>query len=61
VTTAVDVLKPKTQSTDKRIAFWTAYKPLADEFDREFQEKYGDNLDASLIFVGTTFCLSYLP
>ncbi|KAF8142819.1 hypothetical protein K438DRAFT_1680492, partial [Mycena galopus ATCC 62051] len=37
---------------DKKIAFWTAYKALADEFDKEFQEKYGQDLDTSLIFAG---------
>ncbi|KAJ6560802.1 hypothetical protein DFH09DRAFT_809603, partial [Mycena vulgaris] len=37
---------------DKKTAFWTAYKTLADEFDKEFQRKYGDDLDTSLIFAG---------
>ncbi|KAJ6560877.1 hypothetical protein DFH09DRAFT_895836, partial [Mycena vulgaris] len=31
---------------------WMAYKTLADEFDKEFQRKYGDDLDTSLIFAG---------
>ncbi|KAJ7833293.1 hypothetical protein B0H13DRAFT_1579305, partial [Mycena leptocephala] len=31
---------------------WTAYKTLADEFDKEFQRKYGNDLDTSLIFAG---------
>ncbi|KAJ6449091.1 hypothetical protein DFH09DRAFT_1016733, partial [Mycena vulgaris] len=48
----VESLKPQTQSSDKKTAFWTAYKTLADEFDKEFQRKYGDNLDTSLIFAG---------
>ncbi|KAJ7923930.1 hypothetical protein B0H13DRAFT_1602144, partial [Mycena leptocephala] len=50
----IEVLKPQPQSpgTDKKIAFWTAYKTLADEFDKEIQKKYGDNLDTSLIFAG---------
>jgi len=34
------------------IAFCTAYKTLADEFDAELQGKYGQDLDASLIFAG---------
>ncbi|KAJ7897789.1 hypothetical protein B0H13DRAFT_1449793, partial [Mycena leptocephala] len=37
---------------DKKIAFWTAYKKLADEFDAELQGKYGQGLDTSLIFAG---------
>ncbi|KAJ7736702.1 hypothetical protein B0H16DRAFT_1326481, partial [Mycena metata] len=37
---------------DKKTTFWTAYKTLADEFDKELQRKYGDNLDTSLIFAG---------
>ncbi|KAJ7836456.1 hypothetical protein B0H14DRAFT_3460678 [Mycena olivaceomarginata] len=51
---AVEALKPQPQSpgTDKKIAFWTAYKTLADEFDKEIQRKYGDDLDTSLIFAG---------
>ncbi|KAJ6560889.1 hypothetical protein DFH09DRAFT_509000 [Mycena vulgaris] len=48
----VESLKPQTQSSDKKTAFWTAYKTLADEFDKEFQRKYGDDLDTSLIFAG---------
>ncbi|KAJ6553185.1 hypothetical protein B0H19DRAFT_1155869 [Mycena capillaripes] len=49
---AVEALKQQPQSPDKKIAFWTAYKTLADEFDKEFQEKYGADLDTSLIFAG---------
>ncbi|KAF8200564.1 hypothetical protein K438DRAFT_1582645, partial [Mycena galopus ATCC 62051] len=51
---AVEALKPQPHSpgTDKKIAFWTAYKTLADEFDKEIQRKYGDDLDTSLIFAG---------
>ncbi|KAJ7808810.1 hypothetical protein B0H14DRAFT_2525055, partial [Mycena olivaceomarginata] len=52
VAKAVEALHYKRQSTDKRIAFWTAYKTLADEFDKEFQAKYGADLDTSLIFAG---------
>ncbi|KAJ7330906.1 hypothetical protein DFH08DRAFT_966662 [Mycena albidolilacea] len=51
LTTAIEALKQKPQSPDK-VAFWTAYKTLADEFDKEIQSKYGDNLDTSLIFAG---------
>ncbi|KAJ7684079.1 hypothetical protein B0H14DRAFT_3176995 [Mycena olivaceomarginata] len=49
---AIEALKQKPQSPDKKIAFWTAYKSLADEFDKEIQEKYKDDLDTSLIFAG---------
>ncbi|KAJ7144407.1 hypothetical protein C8R44DRAFT_570449, partial [Mycena epipterygia] len=37
---------------DKKTAFWTTYKKLADEFDKEFQSKYGDDLNSALIFAG---------
>ncbi|KAJ7792086.1 hypothetical protein B0H14DRAFT_2394941, partial [Mycena olivaceomarginata] len=39
---------------DKMTTFWTAYEKLADEFDKELQKKYGNDLDTSLIFVGTS-------
>jgi hypothetical protein len=52
---AVEALKQQPQSPDKKIAFWTAYKTLADEFDKELQEKYGADLDTSLIFVCTWY------
>ncbi|KAJ7231493.1 hypothetical protein C8J57DRAFT_957356, partial [Mycena rebaudengoi] len=32
--------------------FWNAYKTLADEHDKEFLQKYGTDLDTSLIFAG---------
>jgi hypothetical protein len=51
LTKAVEALKQQPQSTDTKTAFWTAYKTLADEFDKEFQRKYGNDLDTSLIFV----------
>ncbi|KAJ7142275.1 hypothetical protein C8R44DRAFT_603197 [Mycena epipterygia] len=37
---------------DKKTKFWTEYQKLADEFDKEFKDKYGDDLDNSLIFAG---------
>ncbi|KAF7352326.1 hypothetical protein MVEN_01196300 [Mycena venus] len=52
VTKAVEALKHQPQSPDRKIAFWTAYKKLADEFDNELQAKYGQDLDTSLIFAG---------
>ncbi|KAJ7740183.1 hypothetical protein B0H14DRAFT_2407625 [Mycena olivaceomarginata] len=50
--TAIEALTQKPQSPDKKIAFWTAYKSLADEFDKEIQEKYKNDLDTTLIFAG---------
>jgi hypothetical protein len=37
---------------DAQTAFWTSYKTLAEEYDLEFQRKYGQVLDIALIFVG---------
>ncbi|KAJ7300831.1 hypothetical protein DFH08DRAFT_643705, partial [Mycena albidolilacea] len=37
---------------DKKTAFWKAYKTLVDEFDEDFQRKYGNDLDSALIFAG---------
>ncbi|KAJ7894509.1 hypothetical protein B0H14DRAFT_2683432 [Mycena olivaceomarginata] len=51
LTVAVEALKQQPPSTDKKTAFWTRYKTLADEFDNDFQKKYGNDLDTSLIFV----------
>jgi hypothetical protein len=48
---AIEAVGPKPKSRDKKIAFWTAYNTLAEEFDKEFREKYKDDLDTSLIFV----------
>ncbi|KAJ7181534.1 hypothetical protein C8R43DRAFT_1170481, partial [Mycena crocata] len=47
----IESLTPKPQTDDKKTVFWTAYKALADEFDKEFLRKYGNDLDTSLIFV----------
>ncbi|KAJ7731180.1 hypothetical protein B0H14DRAFT_3169066 [Mycena olivaceomarginata] len=52
LTSAVEALKQQPPSTDKKTAFWDSYKTLADEFDKEFQRKYGNDLDTSLIFAG---------
>ncbi|KAF7362551.1 hypothetical protein MVEN_00603300 [Mycena venus] len=49
---AVDALRQKPRATDKKTAFWTAYRTVADEYDREFQQRYITDLDASLIFAG---------
>ncbi|KAJ7688859.1 hypothetical protein B0H17DRAFT_1135398 [Mycena rosella] len=42
----------RNRSLDKNIAFWTVYGKLAGEFDKEFQRKYGNDLDTSFIFAG---------
>ncbi|KAF7348681.1 hypothetical protein MVEN_01386900 [Mycena venus] len=49
---AVEALKPKIPVTDRKTAFWNAYKTLADEHDEEFQRKYSTDLDTALIFAG---------
>ncbi|KAJ6589419.1 hypothetical protein B0H19DRAFT_237042, partial [Mycena capillaripes] len=49
---AVESLKPPPPATDKKTAFWTAYMKLADEHDKEFQQKYSTDLDTALIFAG---------
>ncbi|KAJ7769376.1 hypothetical protein B0H16DRAFT_1881927 [Mycena metata] len=49
---AVEALKPQAPSTDKKTAFWNSYMKLADEHDKEFQQKYSTDLDTALIFSG---------
>ncbi|KAK6977692.1 hypothetical protein R3P38DRAFT_2581312, partial [Favolaschia claudopus] len=50
---AITDLKPKPPTTtDKKTAFWKGYNDLASEYDKEFQQKYGTDLDTSLIFAG---------
>jgi hypothetical protein len=41
-------------TTDKKTTFWTSYMKLADEHDKEFQQKYSTDLDTALIFVSHT-------
>ncbi|KAJ7763488.1 hypothetical protein B0H16DRAFT_1527989, partial [Mycena metata] len=50
--TAVEGLKQHPPVTDNKTAFWTVYKTLADEYDKETQRKYGNDLDTALIFAG---------
>ncbi|KAJ7155754.1 hypothetical protein C8R46DRAFT_1116385 [Mycena filopes] len=52
LTTAVETLNTQAQFTDQKTAFWTTYGKLATEFDEEFLQKYGNDLDTSLIFAG---------
>ncbi|KAJ7769367.1 hypothetical protein B0H16DRAFT_254857 [Mycena metata] len=49
---AVEALKPQVPITDKKTAFWNSYMKLADEHDKEFQQKYSTDLDTALIFSG---------
>ncbi|KAJ7479747.1 hypothetical protein FB451DRAFT_973185, partial [Mycena latifolia] len=37
---------------DKKTEFWNSYMKLADEHDKEFQQKYSTDLDTALIFAG---------
>ncbi|KAJ7475131.1 hypothetical protein B0H11DRAFT_1728098, partial [Mycena galericulata] len=52
---------------DEKTTFWTEYKTLADEFDKEFQAKYRNDLSSALIFAGlfagvsTAFILHIQP
>ncbi|KAJ7922213.1 hypothetical protein B0H13DRAFT_2411693 [Mycena leptocephala] len=49
---AVNALKPQAPATDKKTAFWNSYMRLADDYDKEFQQKYSTDLDTALIFSG---------
>ncbi|KAJ7670657.1 hypothetical protein DFH06DRAFT_1124966 [Mycena polygramma] len=49
---AVEALRPKPTTMDKKTNFWNLYKTLADEHDRDFLQKYSTDLDTSLIFAG---------
>ncbi|KAJ7636547.1 hypothetical protein FB45DRAFT_447674 [Roridomyces roridus] len=40
------------EKVDKKTKFWNAYKAVSDEYDREYQQKYGTDLDTTLIFAG---------
>ncbi|KAJ7186540.1 hypothetical protein C8R46DRAFT_1273195 [Mycena filopes] len=47
-----EALRPPDLATDKRTAFWNSYMKLADEYDKEFHQRYSTDLDTSLIFSG---------
>ncbi|KAJ7775417.1 hypothetical protein B0H16DRAFT_1756759 [Mycena metata] len=40
------------KSADAKTTFWTSYMKLADEHDKELQQKYSSDLDTGLIFAG---------
>ncbi|KAJ7913354.1 hypothetical protein B0H13DRAFT_2326341 [Mycena leptocephala] len=48
----IEALKPQGPVTDKKTTFWNSYMKLADEYDKEFQQKYITDLDSALIFAG---------
>ncbi|KAJ7081920.1 hypothetical protein C8R44DRAFT_905064, partial [Mycena epipterygia] len=49
---AIEATTPKVVPTDKKTEFWNAYKVVADEYDKDFKEKYSTDLDTGLIFAG---------
>ncbi|KAJ6540828.1 hypothetical protein DFH09DRAFT_1282955, partial [Mycena vulgaris] len=49
---AVEALQPKPPVADKKTVFWKQYQTLADEHDKELLQKFGTDLDTSLIFAG---------
>ncbi|KAJ7643418.1 hypothetical protein DFH06DRAFT_1051695 [Mycena polygramma] len=50
--TVVEGLRMTPPVVDKKTAFWDAYNMAADEYDKEYQQTYSTDLDASLIFAG---------
>ncbi|KAF8176446.1 hypothetical protein K438DRAFT_2022634 [Mycena galopus ATCC 62051] len=49
---AIEALKPPAAIQDTKTAFWNSYMKLADEYDRELQQKYSTDLNTGLIFAG---------
>ncbi|KAJ7186542.1 hypothetical protein C8R46DRAFT_276405 [Mycena filopes] len=47
-----EALRPPDLATDKKTVFWNSYMKLADEYDKEFYQRYSTDLDTSLIFSG---------
>ena len=43
---------------DYQSQFYKHYRREADEYDREFMEKYDEDLNTTLIFVSFVWCLS---
>ncbi|KAJ7720011.1 hypothetical protein B0H16DRAFT_391966 [Mycena metata] len=48
----LEALKPPAPTADRKTTFWNTYMKLADEHDKEFSQKYGTDLDTTLIFAG---------
>lgn len=42
---------------DKPIRFWIKYIAEAEEYDKEFLEKYNGSMDSTMIFVSPLACL----
>ncbi|KAJ7741202.1 hypothetical protein DFH07DRAFT_981820 [Mycena maculata] len=49
---AIEATKPQAPTMDKKTTLWNAYMKLADEYDKDFQQKYSTDLDTGLIFAG---------
>ncbi|KAF7326444.1 hypothetical protein MVEN_02614900 [Mycena venus] len=49
---AIEGFGPQAAVVDKKNKFWNAYKLVAEEYDKEFQEKYKTDLDTGLLFAG---------
>ena len=39
---------------DHEARFYDSYRKVAEEYDKDFLKKYGEDLDTTLIFVGST-------
>ncbi|KAJ6518151.1 hypothetical protein C8R47DRAFT_1062689 [Mycena vitilis] len=52
LTKTIETLKRPMGVTDKKTAFWNAYMKVADEHDKEFEQRYSTDLDVALIFAG---------
>ncbi|KAJ6452828.1 hypothetical protein C8R45DRAFT_1223396 [Mycena sanguinolenta] len=49
---AVEALAPRPPGTDIKTTFWNMYRNVADEYDKEFHQKYSSDIDSSLTFAG---------
>ena len=46
------------KNDDPKLDFYTMYRRETMEYDTEYMEKYNEDLNTTLIFVGSTFPLS---
>ncbi|KAJ6451804.1 hypothetical protein C8R45DRAFT_916487, partial [Mycena sanguinolenta] len=53
---AVEALAPRPPGTDIKTTFWNMYRNVADEYDKEFHQKYSSDIDSSLTFVRIKAC-----
>jgi len=49
------------RTNDPRTDFFASYRKESDEFDRDYAGKYDGDLNTSLIFVGDTLLVSFVP